>query len=159
MTAQQLVRLYPPAWKARYAEEFVALVGTDPLHVQQVVDIVSGAIDAWLSRDARRALSSESGGTMRALSFACLDSKPRYSVRDGIIGSFVIVLVSLAFLAMGVVARRAGLTLPADVVRTVAFPSAMALSMPFWLLKGQSRRVQLAVIGVTIAFSTVVSLV
>src|SRR5215472_16616762 len=133
MTAQQLVRLYPPAWKARYAEEFVALVGTDPLHVQQVVDIVSGAIDAWLSRDARRALSSESGGTMRAL--------------------------SLAFLAMGVVARRAGLTLPADVVRTVAFPSAMALSMPFWLLKGQSRRVQLAVIGVTIAFSTVVSLV
>ena len=52
---ERLLRLYPRAWRERYGEEFLATVGHGALHVQQVIDIVAGAIDAWLSADVRRA--------------------------------------------------------------------------------------------------------
>lgn len=55
MTSDRLLRLYPRAWRERYGEEFVATVGKGRLHVQQVIDIVSGAIDAWLSAEVRNA--------------------------------------------------------------------------------------------------------
>jgi hypothetical protein len=152
MTAEQLVRLYPPAWKARYGEEFVAMVGSGSLRTQQVIDIVSGAIDAWLSREAR-------GGTVNARSFLCIQSKPRYSVRDGLIGGIVLVLAVATFALVEGLARRSGFALTAGTIHVVATPAAVTLSMPFWALKGQSRRVQLAVIGFTICFAVVISLV
>ena len=46
MTASQLLPLYPRAWRDRYGEEFLATVGNGALHVQPIVDIVAGAIDA-----------------------------------------------------------------------------------------------------------------
>ncbi len=64
-TAEGLLRLYPRAWRDRYGEEFLATVGDDALHVQQMIDIVMGAIDAWLSLDVRRAASSYSTVPMK----------------------------------------------------------------------------------------------
>ncbi len=52
---ERLLRLYPRAWRERYGEEFLATVGHEALSLQQVIDIVSGVIDAWLSADVRRA--------------------------------------------------------------------------------------------------------
>lgn len=152
MTAEQLVRLYPPAWKARYGEEFVAMVGAGSLRTQQVIDIVSGAIDAWLSKEAR-------GGTMPGRSFVCIDSRARYSVRDGLIGGIVLIAAVAVFALIEGVARRAGAPLTAQTLHGIATPAAIALSMPFWVLKGQSRRVQAAVVAVTVCFAAVISLV
>ena len=45
MTAQQLVRLYPRAWRERYGDEFVETVGRKALNPQQVIDIIGGALD------------------------------------------------------------------------------------------------------------------
>lgn len=47
--AECLLRLYPRAWRERYGDELLALVGRGALRPQEVIDIVSGAIDAWLS--------------------------------------------------------------------------------------------------------------
>ncbi len=58
MRLTHLLGLYPRAWRDRYGEEFLATVGHDRLHPQQVIDIVSGAIDAWLSADVRRATTA-----------------------------------------------------------------------------------------------------
>lgn len=163
MTVQQLLPLYPPAWRARYGEEFVAMVGTDRLHVQQVVDIVSGAIDAWLSASSRRAdvaaAGVQEGKTMRSLSFVCVDSKLRYSVRDALIGAIVLAIAAVVFAFVERVARQAGFVLTAQTLHIVATPAAVTLSMPFWALKGQSRRVQAAVVIVTVCFAVVISLV
>jgi hypothetical protein len=157
---RRLVRLYPPAWQARYGEEFVAVVGEGPLHAQQVVDIVSGAIDAWLSADVRRATaggtSQHPGGHM--FSFVCTDSNVRYSTRDGWIAAGVLILVSGLFAVAGIAARRNGAPVIAEVLRVEGLPLAIALSMPFWLLKGQSRKVQGAVIGFTVVFATLVAI-
>src|SRR4029450_3771169 len=58
MTAPQLRRLSPRAWQERYGEEFLATVGDGALRFQQVIDIVSGAIDARFSSDGRRGTRS-----------------------------------------------------------------------------------------------------
>jgi hypothetical protein len=164
MTAQQLIRLYPPGWKNRYGDEFVAMVGGDRLTVQQVIDIVSGAIDAWLSSDARRAgaaapAGAQQGGTMPAFAFMCVDRKARYSPRDAAIGGFVIILASALFAGLEFLARRAGLAVTSAFLHIAAVPAALTLSMPFWVLKGQSRRVQFAVVAVTLAVAVLVTLV
>jgi hypothetical protein len=46
--ARRLVRLYPRAWRDRYCEEFMALLGERPASVGDLFDVASGAVDAWL---------------------------------------------------------------------------------------------------------------
>jgi hypothetical protein len=163
MTAQQLIRLYPPGWKNRYGDEFVAMVGGDRLTVQQVIDIVSGAIDAWLSSDARRAgaaapAGAQQGGSMPAV-FVCVDRRARYSMRDGLIGGIVMILGAALFAGLEFLARREGLALTSRFLHIAAAPAAVTLSMPFWVLKGQPRRVQFAVVIATLAFAGLITLV
>jgi len=43
-----LIRLYPAAWRRRYAEEFLALLETRPLTRRDAGDILRGALDAHL---------------------------------------------------------------------------------------------------------------
>lgn len=43
-----LVKLYPRAWRARYADEFLAMLDTVKVNRRRVTDVVRGAIDAHL---------------------------------------------------------------------------------------------------------------
>jgi hypothetical protein len=43
-----LLRLYPPAWRARYGDEFTALLDLAPLSLWTMLDILLGALDARL---------------------------------------------------------------------------------------------------------------
>ena len=43
-----LLRLYPERWRRRYADEFSALLENQPLSLGVAVDILLGALDAWL---------------------------------------------------------------------------------------------------------------
>jgi hypothetical protein len=43
-----LVRLYPPAWRHRYEDEFVTLLDGLDITPSIVLDLVRGAADAWL---------------------------------------------------------------------------------------------------------------
>jgi len=153
VTVQQLVRLYPRAWQARYGEEFVEMVGTDRLRVQQVVDIVSGAIDAWLSSDVRRATvatgAREGGTVMSVHSLVCASSKVRYTTRDGLIGAGAMVLATFVLVTAGIAARRNGFPVAGEVLKSLAFPASMTLSMPFWIMKGQPWKAQAVIVGGT----------
>jgi hypothetical protein len=44
-----LLRLYPAAWRARYAEEFTALLDDYPLTFWGLLDILLGALDAYIA--------------------------------------------------------------------------------------------------------------
>lgn len=46
-----LLRLYPPAWRARYADEFAALLADTALTPGKILDIAIGALDARWSGD------------------------------------------------------------------------------------------------------------
>jgi len=167
MTADNLLRLYPRAWRDRYGDEFLATIGDEALHIQQVIDIVAGAIDAWLSSDVRRATKRDTNSqTMNgdavmtnALRAACGSTKLRYSKRDALTGAGVMLLTTLVCSVLGVVARRNGSILTSQMLLSLAFPGSTMLSMPFWLLKGQPWRAQAVLIGGTMAFLMLITYV
>jgi hypothetical protein len=113
-SADRLLRLYPRAWRERYGDEFLATVDRGPLRLQQVIDIVSGAIDAWLSADVHRAtrpihVGSSGGRPMMLKSLiVCEQRKLRYTRRDSLIGASVMIGATLIISMTGIAARRAG---------------------------------------------------
>ena len=87
MTARRLLNLYPRAWRARYGDEFLETVGNGDLRLQQIVDIISSAVDAWLSADVRHATRPASavtagGNTMTVRAMICRTNNARYTTRD-----------------------------------------------------------------------------
>jgi hypothetical protein len=161
MTAERLLPLYPRAWRDRYGEEFLATAGPGRLSVQQVIDIASGAIDAWLSSDVRnatRAIGSATAGgrTMTVRTMMCRRSEARYTTRDGLIGAGVMLAATIGFVVMATVLQRAGWPVAGDVARSLAFPVSMTISMPFWLMKGQPWKAQSVIVGGVVAFLVVI---
>jgi hypothetical protein len=157
----RLLRLYPRAWRERYGEEFLAMVGDDPLTVQQVIDMVSGAIDAWLSADVRRAtmapgVAPSGGRPMLKSLLACERKQMRATTRDGLVAAGVMIGATLLFTLSGIAARRAGWSTTGDVLLNLAFPGSLTLSMPFWLMKGQPWKAQLVIVGGTLTVLVVI---
>jgi hypothetical protein len=118
-----------------------------------VIDIVSGAIDAWLSADVRRAtrapgIATDRGGSMTVKSIlACDRGQWRASKLDALIGAGVMIGATLVLTALGTVAKRAGWPVASEIVLGMSFPVSLLLSMPFWLMKGQSWKAQAGLIG------------
>jgi hypothetical protein len=154
---ERLLRLYPRAWRNRYGAEFLATVEPGSLNVQQVIDIVSGAIDARLSSEVRRATAASrvapsGGGSMIAKSLTiCERNQTRYTKRDALIGAGVMLGATLAFTIAGVAIRRAGWPATGEVIVSLSFPGSLTLSMPFWVMKGQPWKAQLVMVGGTLA--------
>jgi hypothetical protein len=57
-----LLRIYPAAWRARYGDEFAAMLETRHLGPYDVADVVLGAIDAHLHLRGSRAASAQRRG-------------------------------------------------------------------------------------------------
>jgi hypothetical protein len=168
MTVDSLLKLYPRAWRERYGGELVQLVGARALSAQQVIDILAGAVDAWVSPSVRAAVRRPSSATagkgaimVRQLLLKCSSNNQlRMTTRDGLISAGVLLAVSLVFTAAGIYASRLGYTTTAEVLKSIAFPGAMLLSMPFGVMKGQSRRTQFIVLApalLLIALATVIA--
>ena len=165
MRVEPLLRLYPRAWRERYEEEFVAMLGPRALSAQQVIDVVFGAVDAWLSADVRRASqalgpvsSGEPHMTLRSM-MVCDQSKLRMSTRDGLMGAGVMLAGSALGSWLGITAQRAGWPLTGDILLNLAFTGSLMLSMPFWLMKGQPWKAQAAIIGGTLVVLAAISAV
>ena len=62
-----LIRLYPPAWRRRYGRELAELLAAQPASFRTAVDLVAGAVDAWLNPQlstAVTAANAKGAGTM-----------------------------------------------------------------------------------------------
>lgn len=162
MTADRLLRLYPRAWRERYGEEFLELVGQEPLRFGLVVNIVAGALDARMSRQRPAIPEGTTAGlqggaiVMNALRMSCRRSA-KLSRRDSFSGSAVILGVSLFSAIAGVWLKRAGYDTVSLTVLTFGFPVSMLVSMPFTYLKGQPLRTQAAMIGVPMVILVVIA--
>ena len=169
MTAESLLKLYPRAWRARYGDELLQLVGSRALSAQQTFDMLAGAVDAWLSPSVRAAVRRQpsaaavKGGLMvRQFLLKCSTSSHtqyRMTTRDGLISAAVLLAVSLVFTAAGIYAATLGYTMTADILKSFAFPGAVLLSMPFGVMKGQPRRTQLIVLGPTMLLIALASVI
>ena len=53
-----LIRLYPPAWRRRYGRELAELLAAQPASFRTAVDLVAGAVDAWLNPQSSTAVTA-----------------------------------------------------------------------------------------------------
>ncbi len=151
MKAERLIRLYPREWRERYADEFLAVAGHGRLTLQQAIDIISGAIDAWLSADVRRAATN--GGTMQTKSlWICQGTTTRYTRRDGLIGAAVMIASSIVLVLIGTVLKQSGAEKLSETIFSLGFLVSFAVSQPFWLTKGQPWKAQTVILGGTLLF-------
>jgi hypothetical protein len=159
--ARRLLALYPRAWRERYGEEFMELLGEEPVGFAQVINIVSGAIDARVSPEVRgstairkSALVSQGGSTnMTVLKYLCAhEKKSPFTVRDSIIGAGALILTSFALAFGGAYVRRHGYPDLGEFMKGVAFPISLIAWMNFTYMKGQSRAARGVILGGTLAF-------
>jgi hypothetical protein len=54
------------------------------------------------------------------------------------------------FLGLTSAARNAGWTETAEALAGLSFPVSFVVSMPFWLMKGQPWKAQVAIVGMTL---------
>lgn len=163
MRAASLLRLYPAAWRRRYGAEFLEMVGEAPLDPLQAIDIIRGALDAWLSADIRRGLAARAaapatgGSNVRSSVDECA-GRGHYRPLDAFLGAALIVGGSAFFSLAGLMAHRAGHDGLRQFLGSLAFPASLMLSLPFWLMKGVPARVQALVIGITLVLVAAIGL-
>jgi hypothetical protein len=155
MTAAQLLRLYPGEWQKRYGDEFLATVGDGSLNFRQIVDILSGAIDAWLSSEVRRnlAASTQRGEvTMhQMLKTACAHRQAQLTTREALTGAGLMLAGSFLLATFGIVTRRSGWPELGEAITSLAFPVSMTLAMWAMYLRKQPWKAQLVIVGGTLA--------
>jgi hypothetical protein len=155
---ERLLLLYPRAWRERYGDEFLALLGEGPLSAREWVDVLRGAMDAWLSSEARPAASSgrlatNGGRTMKLKALmACERRAPQPTLYDAMAGTGVMIGVPLLFL----MARGLGWPDGGKAIAGLAVPVALVASMPFWLMKGVPAKVQAVIVGGTLTILAVI---
>lgn len=165
MKADSLLRLYPRAWRERYGDEFLALFDDRPVELPQIIDIVSGAIDAHLSSEvrattvARRSAVHVEGDTavLTKKSICYNNAYFPFSQKDAWIGAGVMLAATLAFTSVGTLFDRLGYQDWADAAMAYAFPAGLLLSMPFTYVKGQSWKASCTLVGLPLAILAVIT--
>lgn len=161
MARERLLLLYPRPWRERYGEEFLALLGEGPLSASEWVDVLRGAMDAWLSAEVRggapaERLATNGGRTMRLKTLmACERRSAQVTALDGLVGASVMIGTSLLLL----MARRWGWPDGGKALAGLSFPVALVVSMPFWLMKGVPPKAQAVIIGGTLTILAVIGYV
>ena len=153
MTGDRLLRLYPRAWRERYGDEFLALVGDEPLSARHTIDILAGAIDARLSRTAStpdQSSASPAGGnaSMSALKAKLCEKEAAFTIRDSLLGAAIVIGVSIAAVLLSKALEGVGYDAAGEAITLFGASGGLLISMPFWLTKGQSTRVQAVIVGV-----------
>lgn len=150
MSPQSLLRLYPRTWREHYGEEFLEACGHEPLTMQQVIDIVGGAIDARFAPQIHLAASGQStGGTHMSatLKHACANRGANYTTQDGLKAAAFIVGGSFMLIYGSRLAKQNELPEVAQFLRSAAVTVPMLLSSLFTFMKGQSPIANLIIIG------------
>ena len=102
MRSPSPVALYPPAWRERYGDEMRALIEAGPLRRRDRLDLLRGALDAWLhpSTPSRiPALGALIGGGLWTVAAAGVVFQPAPPDWPGYLAEIVVLaLVAAAFL-------------------------------------------------------------
>lgn len=88
---------------------------------------------------------------------ACGRPDSRYTTRDSLVGSGVMLAATLLFTVLGIAVKRGGAQVTGDMLLNVAFPGALTLSMPFWLMKSQPWKAQVVIVGTTLTLLVLIT--
>jgi len=151
MRREHLLRLYPRAWRDRYGEEFLALLGDGRLSMRNVVDVMAGAVDARLvsGRSAFAAARSDLEGgaaVLQTLKEACRHPEP-VDPRDARIGAAVMIGLTAFLTLIGVIVDKLGYVPAGQFFIYFGFFVALQASLLFTLFKRQPARVKAVLAG------------
>jgi hypothetical protein len=133
-----VLRLYPRLWRDRYGAEMLELVGSQPVSLRSLADLMAGAVDARLNpRLARNAAGVRAEGINTVSRSMC--AIEGVTVRDQwrsagwmVGGSLVLVLVAIGL------KLRIGPNVASEAFLNAAFPASLMLSMECTYLKRYS---------------------
>lgn len=156
-----LLALYPPRWRRRYGEELRALIGAQPFSLHAVVDLIAGAIDAWLEpqKISMQPNAGQEGATMigTMMKLGCTGSRGRVSREDAWKSAAVSLGGTLLLTALWMTLRiRLGDQAYVNAFSAMAFLVPYLFSMRYTSLKGRSPRTQAIFIGGMILVLTLI---
>lgn len=148
-----LIKLYPPAWRRRYGRELAELILTQPTSFATAIDLIAGAVDAWLnpqSSTASKAADPKGAHSMvfKMLQLRCAGGQPTISAADHVKAAAVTIGGTLALvlpLSWAIVRYGKDPYLVAFI--TVSWLVPYLLSQRYTTLKARSGRVQAVLIG------------
>jgi drug/metabolite transporter (DMT)-like permease len=93
-----LLQLYPTAWRRRYGEEFASVLQRQRLSLGLAVDVLGGAVDAWLHPQieaTEREIAKGEKTMTNEMIERCAAGGPKLSQRDQILASAMMLLGAL----------------------------------------------------------------
>jgi Ca2+/Na+ antiporter len=158
-----LLALYPPRWRRRYGDELRALIGSQPFSVHAVIDLIAGAIDAWLEPQkfpvTMAPAGAEQGATMirTMLKLGCAGSRGPVSREDARKSAAVNLGGTLLLTAFWMTLRiRLANHNYVDGFLAMAYLVPYLFSLRYTSLKGRSLRTQSIFIGGMILVLTLI---
>jgi hypothetical protein len=160
-----LLKLYPPRWRRRYGEEFHALIAPQRFSFVTVLDIIGGAIDAWIqpqSHLAAPAAAQSEGDTImlaKMLRLRCAGQGVQTTTADGLKGASITLGGTLLSVVVATWMRRHSV----DPVYTEALMIngwlfSFIFSMRYTTLKGWPARTQAIFISVLLMLVAMLTL-
>ncbi len=152
-----VLALYPPRWRRRYGDELRALIGSQPFSLHAVIDLIAGAIDAWLEPQKIR---GQEGATMigTMMKLGCAGSGERVTKQDAWKSAAVnlggTLLLTAIWTTMHI--RHIGNRNYVDAFSAMAFLVPYLFSLRYTSLKGRSLRTQSIFIGGMILVLTLI---
>ena len=144
-----LVKLYPPSWRRRYGEELKELIGAQPRSLGLVIDILAGAIDAWIYPQSSTAVSApadaKGGMTMvgKMLQLRCAGAGPIVTTTDAVkSGSVMVGGSALLVLVWMWVRLRFGGSPYMNALMPMTYFVPLLIGLRYTSLKGRSTAVQ-----------------
>jgi hypothetical protein len=160
-----LLKLYPPRWRRRYGEEFLALIATQRFSVVTVLDIIGGAIDAWTqpqSHLAARAAPQPEGDTImlaKMMRLRCVGHGEQVTTADGVKGAGIILGGTLlSVLVASWMHRQSVDPVYTQTLMTSGWLFAYIVSMPYTALKGWPRSTQVIFVSVLLVLVGILTL-
>jgi hypothetical protein len=143
-----LLALYPPRWRRRYGDELRALIGSQPFSLHAAIDLIAGAIDAWLEpqKIPMQPETTQEGVTMigTMIKLGCTGSGVRVAREDARKSLAVnlggTLLLTAIWMTMHI--RRIGDRTYVDAFSAMAFLVPYLVSLRYTSLKGRSLRTQ-----------------
>jgi hypothetical protein len=160
-----LLKLYPPRWRQRYGEEFLALIAPQRFSLVTVLDIIGGAIDAWTqpqSHLAARAAAQPEGDMVmlaKMMRLRCAGHGAKTTTADGLKGAGIILGGTLLSVLVATwMSRQSVDPVYTQTLMTNGWLFAFIISMPYTTLKGWPGRTQAIFVSVLLMLVALLTL-
>jgi len=157
--------LYPPAWRRRYGRELVELLETQPASFRTGIDLIAGAIDAWVHpQSSTAAMAGDQEGTeamiSKMLKLGGTGDGATYTPADALKGAAVTIGGTLA-VTLGIWWAKAvyGDNPYLDSFAVTLWLIPMLIGLSFTELKRHSPLVRAVFVGVPSAIIIAIALV